>query len=289
MKTLVIGGTGTVGSQVVQQLLARKQAVRVLTRDPAKAPTGVEAVAGDLIDPSTLPPAFDGVDSVFMVNALSPTEPHEAMMAVGAARDARVKRFVFMTVAHVDKHPLVPHFAAKMPVESALRASGIPFTILRPNSFMQNDLRYKDAMLGMGVYPQPLGDIGCSRVDARDIGELAAIALTDGSHEGRCYHVCGPRVESGEAVAALWTQALGKPVRYFGNDLDAWGGMMRQFLPAWLVYDLKLMYAAFMKDGLIATGEEVATMTQLLGRPPRDSQALAKETAAAWSTAAKTS
>ena len=174
-----------------------------------------------------------------------------------------------------------------MPIENALRASGIPFTVLRPNSFIQNDVRFKDAMLGMGVYPQPIGDVGCSRVDVRDIAELAAIALTDASHEGRCYHVCGPRVENGEAVAALWSEALGKPVRYFGNDLDAWGGMMRQWLPAWLVYDLQHMYAAFMKNGLAATGEEVATMTQLLGHPPRGSRPLARETATAWSAAAK--
>ena len=283
MKHLVIGGTGTVGSQVVHQLLARKQGVRVLTRDPSRAPAGIEAVKGDLMDPSTLPPAFEGVDAVFMTNTLSPTETHEGLMGVLAARDAKVKRFVYVTVAHVDRHPLIPHFGTKIPVEGALRASGLPFTIVRPNSFMQNDARYKDAMLQMGIYPQPLGDVGCSRVDVRDIAELAAIALTDGSHEGHCYHACGPAVENGERVAALWSAALGRPVRYFGNDLEDWGGMMRQFAPAWLVYDLVQMYAAFMRDGLVATGEEVATMTQLLGRPLRTSEALARETAAAWS------
>jgi uncharacterized protein YbjT (DUF2867 family) len=284
---LVIGGTGTVGSHAVQQLLARKQAVRVLTRNPSKVPAGVEAVSGDLVDPSTLPPAFDGVDGVFMVNALSPSEPHEGMMAVGAASAAKVKRFVLMTVAHADRHPLIPHFAAKLPIENALRASGIPFTILRPNSFMQNDLRYKEVMLGKGVYPQPIGDVGCSRVDVRDIAEMAVIALADGGHEGRCYHACGPKVENGDAVAALWSTALRKPVRYFGNDLEAWGGMMRQALPAWLVHDLQLMYRAFMKDGLVATGEEVATMTQVLGRPPHGSETLVRETAAAWDVSAQ--
>jgi uncharacterized protein YbjT (DUF2867 family) len=281
MKTLVIGGTGTVGSEVVRKLQARGAQPRVLTRDPAKVPAGIEAVKGDLADPASLPPAFEGVESVFMANSLSPMETHEGLMAVSTARDAKVKRFVYMSVAQVDKYPLIPHFAAKVPIENALRASGIPFTILRPNNFIQNDLRSKDAIVGMGVYPQPIGDVGCSRVDVRDIAELAAIAL-EGGHDGRCYHVCGPRVENGEAVAALWTEALGKPVRYFGNDLDAWGGMMRQWLPAWLVYDLQHMYAAFMRHGLVATGEEVATMKQVLGHPPRDSHAFAKETAAAW-------
>lgn len=287
MRHLVIGGTGTVGSHVVQQLLSRSETVRVLTRDPSKAASGAQAVKGDLVDPSTLAPAFDGVDCVFMANALSPTETHEGLMGVLAARDAKVKRFVYSTVAHVDRHPMIPHFATKLPVETALRASGIPFTIVRPNSFMQNDLRYRDAMLKMGVYPQPIGDVGCSRVDVRDIAELAVSALLDASHEGRCYHACGPKVENGEAVAALWSAALGRPVRYFGNDLEAWGGMMRQHAPAWLVYDLQQMYAAFMKDGLVATGEEVATMTQLLGRSPRTTEALARETAAAWSESAK--
>ena len=125
MRTLVIGGTGNVGSQVVQQLLARKADVRVLTRNPSKAPAGVEAIRGDLADPDTLRPAFEGVDAMFMAIALGTSETHEGLMGVGVAHEAKVKRIVYISVAEVDRHPLIPHFAAKVPIEQAVRATGI--------------------------------------------------------------------------------------------------------------------------------------------------------------------
>ena len=159
MKVLVLGGTGTVGSQVVRELLARGAEVSVLTRDPKKAlPAGVRGVAGDLLDPGTIRMAFAGMESVFLLNALSATECHEGLMAVNGARMAGVGKVVYLSVHDVDKAPHLPHFGAKLPVETALKASGLGFTILRPNNFFQNDLWYKDAMLGYDVYPQPFGD-----------------------------------------------------------------------------------------------------------------------------------
>ena len=99
-------------------------------------------------------------------------------MAVNGCRLSGVKKIVFLSVHRVDEAPHLPHFGAKLPIETAIEASGIPFTILRPNNFYQNDYWYKDAMLGHGVYPQPFGDVGLSRVDVRDIAEVAALALT---------------------------------------------------------------------------------------------------------------
>ena len=284
MKVLVLGGTGTVGSQVVRELLGKGADVSVLTRDPKKPlPPGVGAVAGDLLDPATVRSAFAGMDGVFLLNALSATECHEGLMAVNGVRMAGVKKVVYLSVHRVDEAPHLPHFGAKLPVEAALKASGIPFTILRPNNFFQNDTWYKDAMLGYDVYPQPFGDVGLSRVDVRDIAEAAAIALTAGAANGETVNLVGPDVLTATATAATWGGVLGRKIAYGGNDLDAWEKQSLAFLPAWMVFDFKLMYGFFQEKGLKATPDDVARLTALLGHPPRRFDEFAAETARFWS------
>ncbi len=285
MKILVIGGTGTVGSQVVRELLARKVGVQVLTRSADKAktlPAGLQSVTGDLLDPNTVRSIFKGTEGVFMLNAVSPTETHEGLMALNGARLSGVKRFVYMSVHNVDQAPHLPHFGAKLPIEIAIKTSGIPYTILRPNNFYQNDYWFKDALLQYGVYPQPLGDVGCSRVDVRDIAEAAAMALTTNGHEGQIYNLVGPEVHTGQSTAQIWSQALGKTIAYAGNDLEAWEKQSLQYMPAWMVFDFKLMYAFFQQHGLKATPADLERQTKLLGHKPRRFDDFAKETAKMW-------
>ena len=284
MKVLVLGGTGTVGSQVGRDLLARGAEVLVLTRDPKKPlPPGAKAVAGDLLDPATIRTAFLGTDGVFLLNAVSATECHEGLMAVNGARMAGVKKVVYMSVQGVDKAPHLPHFGAKLSVEAALKVSGLPFTILRPNNFFQNDTRYKDVMLAYGAYPQPFGDVGLSRVDVRDIAEAAAIALTTGAADGETVNLVGGDVLTATATAATWGGVLGRKIAYGGNDLDAWEKQSLAFLPAWMVFDFRLMYAFFQEKGLKASPEDLARLTALLGHPPRRFEEFAAETARSWS------
>jgi uncharacterized protein YbjT (DUF2867 family) len=284
MKALVLGGTGTVGSQVVRELLARGAEVSVLTRDTKKPlPPGAKAVAGDLLDPETIRRVFAGQDGVFLLNAVSATECHEGLMAVNGARMGRVKKVVYLSVQDVDKAPHLPHFGAKLPVEAALKASGLAFTILRPNNFFQNDTWYKDAMLAHDVYPQPFGDVGLSRVDVRDIAEAAAIALTTGAADGETINLVGSDVLTATATAATWGGVLGRKIAYGGNDLDAWEKQSLAFLPAWMVFDFRLMYAFFQEKGLKGAPADVTRLTALLGHPPRRFDEFAAETARAWS------
>ena len=283
-RVLVLGGTGTVGSQVVRELLARGVEVSVLTRGPKRPlPPGVSAVAGDLLDPATVRSAFAGMDGVFLLNAVSATECHEGLMAVNGARLGAVKKIVYLSVQDVDKAPHLPHFGAKVPVEAAIRASGIPFTILRPNNFFQNDVWIKDALLGFGVYPQPIGNVGLSRVDVRDIAEAAAIALTSGESDGLTFNVAGSELHTGTSTAEVWGNVLGRRITYAGDDLDAWEKQSLAYLPAFLVFDFRLMYAFFQERGLKATAEDVERLTALLGHPPRRFDEFAAETARAWS------
>jgi uncharacterized protein YbjT (DUF2867 family) len=285
MKILVIGGTGGVGSHVVRELLHRRVNPVVLTRSAEKAkslPAGVEGVVGDLLDPATVRSVFKSADGVFMITAVSTTETHEGLMAVNGAGMAGVKRFVYMSVHNVDQAPHLPHFGAKLPIEAALKKSGIPYTILRPNNFFQNDYWFQEALLQYGVYPQPMGDVGLSRVDVRDIAEVAAIALTASGHEGQTYNVVGPKVQTGKSTSEIWSRVLGKTIVYGGNDLDAWEEQSLSRLPAWMVFDFRLMYEFFQKYGLKATPADVDNMARLLGRAPRSFEDFAMETARTW-------
>jgi uncharacterized protein YbjT (DUF2867 family) len=284
MKALVVGGTGTVGSEVVRQLMARKESVSVLTRSAEhakKLPAGVNGVVGDLMDPSTLG-VFKGFDAIFLLNPVSTTEVFEGLLGVNAARDGGAKRIVYLSVHNLDEAPHLPHFGGKIGVEAAVMKSGMEWTIVRPNNFYQNDIWFKEAMLNYGVYPQPIGSAGLSRVDVRDIGELSAIALTSEGHNGKIYNVVGPELVTGESTAAEWSRALGKPVRYAGDDLDAWEAQQKAYLPPSMLYDFKHMYAFFQKEGLKATPADIATQTRVLGHAPRSFAAYAKEMAAEW-------
>jgi uncharacterized protein YbjT (DUF2867 family) len=285
MSILVTGGTGTVGSAVIKELLGKGATdIKVLTRDPAKLKPakGVSAVQGNLLEPATARRAFDGAESVFLISPVSQTEASEALMAITGMRLAKVKRVVYLSVHHADKAAWLPHFGAKVGAEAGLRVSGIPFTILRPNNFYQNDYWFKDVMLQYGVYPQPLGSTGVSRVDVRDIAEAAAIALTTGGHEGQTYDLVGPEAVTGESTAKSWSAALGKPIAYAGDDLDAWEKVQLNYVPDWMVFDFRYMFEHFQKNGLIASAEAIARQTKLIGHAPRGFDAFAKETASAW-------
>jgi len=137
-------------------------------------------------------------------------------------------------------------------------------------------------MLQYSLYPQPIGNLGLSRVDVRDIAEAAAIALTTHGHEGQTYNLVGPHVHTGESTAEVWSRALGKTIAYGGNDFDAWEQQSLQFLPAWMVFDFRLMYKFFQDKGLKATPADIDFQTKLLGHAPRSFEGFAMETDRMW-------
>ncbi len=270
--SLVIGGTGTVGGQVVRELLARGEQVRVLTRSTARIavlPSGADGVVGDLTEPESLDRAFDGIETLFLATPLSPTETDEGLTAVAAAQAAGVRRIVYMTVHRLLDGWHIPHFRSKFPVIEAIRRSGLEFTLLEPNNFYQNDLSMAEAIVKAGVYPQPLGSIGLHRVDVRDIAEAAVNALLQPGHAGEIYPLAGPDRLTGPGTAEIYGRLLGREVRYGGDDLDAWAAQVKALMPDWMVADLVEMYGHFQDSGLLASDREIERTAAILGHPPR--------------------
>jgi len=285
MKILAIGGTGMVGSMVVDGLLKQGATVRIMSHSPdklKKLPAGAEGCRGDLDDPDTLPAAFEGIDSLFLLVAVGPNETDEGLSAVSAAKAARVKKIVYVSVAMPKGSERIPHFRSKLPVEKAIKDSGIAYTILRPNNYFQNDVWLKDAIMQYSIYPQPIGEKGVNRVDARDIARCAINALMKFGHEGRTYDIHGPDALTGEGIARIYTKHLGREVRYSGNDLDAWGEKVRNLMPEFMIPEMRIMYDFFQSSGMIASKDDLDQTQKILGRSPRPFDDFVKEITVAW-------
>ncbi|HLF55888.1 MAG TPA: NAD(P)H-binding protein [Thermoanaerobaculia bacterium] len=285
MKILVTGGTGTVGKHLVAELVARGARVAVATREAGRAaalPAGARAEVGDLGDPAVLRRALDGQEALFLLSALRPDEASWTLRAIAGAREAGVRRVVYLSVTGADRSPWIPHFGAKVAGERALAASELEWTVLRPNSFLQNDLRYRELLLGPGVYPQPIGSIGAARVDVRDVAAAAATALTTEGHAGATYEIAGPETQTGADIARVWSEALGREIVYGGDDLEAWEAHMTKLVPPWMAYDLRWMYDHFQRHGARVGAADLERQRSLVGRPPRGHRELAAEAAAAW-------
>ncbi len=285
MSILVIGGTGLLGRHVVQGLVAKGEQVYVLTRSADKAddfPLGASGIIGDLRKPETLRWAMRGIDRIFLITPLSPTETAEGLAVVAAANRAGVRHLVYLSVYHVEQAPHIPHFKSKMGIHRALRDSGMAFTVIMANNFFQNDLAYRESILEEGIYPQPIGDIGLNRIDVRDIADAVVATLTQTGHEFHCYPLIGVEVLTGQDVANIYTRSLGREVRYGGNDLDVWEKKAAHTLPSWLVQDLKRMYEFFQHRGLRSSEPDFSLQAKVLGHLPRCFHTFVKETVAAW-------
>ena len=289
MTILVTGGTGTIGSHLLQHLSHKDIAVRALTRDPdqAKFPNGVAPVRGDMLDIPSMRAALGGTSTLFLLNAVTPEELSQALLTLNLAREAGIQRMVYFSVFMGREFTNVPHFAAKYTVEQMIEQFDLPATILRPNCFMQNDVMFKDALLGAGIYPFPIGDKGVSMVDARDVAEIAAHALIERERASdplphQIINLVGPDALTGETNAAIWSALLAKPVRSGGNDTAAFERQIGQHQPAWAAMDLRLMLDRFQQDGMRASSRDVEEITAPLGRPPRSYADFAAETLAQW-------
>ena len=283
MKVLVTGSTGKVGSEVVKQLRSRGAEVRVLVRKASaeKAASGAEVAIGDLLDPVSVEHALQGVEKLFLLNGVVSDETTQALIVYDLAKRIRLKHIVYLSVFQVENFKDVPHFASKLTVESAIRQFDLPFTILRPNYYIQNDASLKGA-LDAGLYPMPLGATGISAVDIRDIAEAAAIALTDKGHEGQTYNIVGPHLLSGQSAASIWSKLLNKEIRYAGEDMDRYEKQMRELMPGWKAFDFRMMFQGYLERGFVAQSGDIDRLTKLLGHAPRAYEDFARETVEAW-------
>ena len=241
---------------------------------------------GNTLDPHSMPDALKGIDKLFLLNAVTAEELTQSLIVLGMAKRAGLQHIAYLSVLAAERFPDVPDFAAKLAVETALRQSGIPFTILRPGFYFQNDLGLKDALVDGGLYPVPIGSRGISGTDIRDIAAAAAITLISRGCEGQSYDVVSAQPITGPENAELWSRLLNREIRYVGHDFNRFEEQMRAHTDAWEAYDMREMFEGFNERGFVAPDDEIGRLTTLLKRPPRTYVELASETAAQWLSAA---
>src|SRR5437868_5014721 len=209
---LVTGATGTVSGALLGALKGKPGLkLRALVRDPAgtKAQAlqkdGVEIVAGDLEEPDTLAEAFDGVDILWLLTPASALEPSMGSNAVTAARSARVGHIVRNSAIKAGHDAPNRNGRLHALVEESVKASGIPWTILRPHYYMQNLLSSAGSVAAEGMLYLNVGQGRLGTIDGRDVGVFAAKVIEDvDRHAGAVYTPTGPHsIDMATAAEAL--------------------------------------------------------------------------------------
>jgi uncharacterized protein YbjT (DUF2867 family) len=266
---LVTGASGNAGGAVLKEVLKTNKPLKAMYRSPgdaAKATHGAEAVIADFADKPSLGRALDGVDAVYLV--CSPVRELVELEGnmVDACREAGVRHVVLNSALGAGD------YAKSFPgwhrhVEDKLKASGLDYTILRPNSFMQNILTYYAASIRTdGAFYAAMGDARTSFIDVRDVAAVATRTLTSPGHKGNTYELNGPEALTYAEVAEKITRASGRRVQYV--DISAAQqkqAMIDQRMPDWLVTAL-LDLQAYYTGG--KGGEVDDAVSNILGRAP---------------------
>ncbi|MBB4725978.1 NmrA family NAD(P)-binding protein [Xanthomonas euvesicatoria] len=287
MSILVTGATGTIGSLITQGLADAGAAVKALVRQPGKRvfPAAVTEVVADLTDVASMRAALSSARTLFLLNAVTPDEVTQALIALNLAQEAGIERIVYLSVIHADKFTNVPHFTGKHTVERMIESLDIPATILRPAYFMQNEAMIQQTIQDYGVYPMPIGSTGVAMIDARDIADIAVVELlrrdrAPAALERITLELVGPYALKGISVAKVWSSALGREIAYAGDDVAAFEAQMAAYGPSWLAYDMRLMMAGIQQYGMQAADGTVEKLQAMLGRPLRTYEDFVREATA---------
>jgi (4-alkanoyl-5-oxo-2,5-dihydrofuran-3-yl)methyl phosphate reductase len=264
---LVTGATGTVGREVVAQLLAAGEKVRALTRNPSRAQLDeqVEVVAGDFNQPETLAKAVEGVEGIFSL-AFGPQLAIQEASLAQAGKKAGARHMVKLSALRPGGEARSTIATWHQASERAIQNLGIAWTFVQPGAFMSNALNWRDSIERQGKVFSNYGDGKVAYIHPRDIAAVAVRALTEPGHEGKAYPVTGPEALSVGDVVQLLSEAVGKPIEYVPiSDDAAREGMQKAGLPIFLI-DALLPFASFVRSGKGA--EILPTVEQVIGRKP---------------------
>jgi uncharacterized protein YbjT (DUF2867 family) len=248
---LITGATGTNGSEIVKQLVAAGARVRALVRNREKAALAfkgldVELVEGDFARPETLDAALQGVEKALLLSAVHTHQVEWQGNFIEAAKRAAHAPHVVKFSA-MGANPDSPIRLARWhgQTEKQLEQSGLPYTHLRPTSFMQNMLWSAQSIVMQGAFYMPMKDARASHVDVRDIAAVAVKVFTESGHEGKSYEITGPEALSYSEIAEKLSAVTGKKVTYVNVTPEDWKkGMMAAGMPEWYADVVTELYSA---------------------------------------------
>jgi len=281
---VVTGAGGTVGTELVKALSAAGAQFRAAYHSADKVDrartSGLNAVAVDYAKPETVAGALAGADHLFLLGAGAVGQTDAEIGVVRAAKQAGVRHVVKLSVWGAGDESF--SFAkVHRPIERAIEASGLGWTFLRPNSFMQNLSNFYAATIrSQGAFYLPSRNARISHVDVRDVAAVASTALTEPGHEGKIYTLSGPEGLSYVEVAAKLSAAIGKPVRYVDvPDADFKQGAIAAGMPE--AYAEAILSLIRYYDGGHAS-QVTQDFERVAGRKPTAFDQFARDNAAAF-------
>ena len=285
---LVMGATGNVGGATLAALRAGGVEAIAFARDRQRAAERLgpeQAVrVGDLSDTSTLAAALEGIEQVLLCSGNDPGLLEQQLNAVDAIAASDVRRAVKISASPVAAGADSPSRVGRdhTAIEDALRATGRETVAIRPNVFMQSFLAQTGAIAN-GVLPGPEG-ARVSFVDARDIGAVAAVALTAAEPPAPVLEVTGPEALTWYRVADEMSRVLGRPIAHYPATTEMLADGMRALgRPEWQVQH-SLELAVLLREPKAA--QVTDTVEELTGRKPRRLTAFLTDYAATFSVAA---
>lgn len=277
---LITGATGATGRAVLEALGPVDATVRVATRSTTKpVPEGTERALLDMDDAESVRQALVGVTAAYLVTPSSARAEQQQLAFLEAADAAGVEHLVLLSQLGAAPDSPVRFLRYHAVAEQALVATRMAGTVLRPNLFMQGLVAMRDVVRTEGILPAPIGSARVSAIDVRDIGAVAARALTSAEPLGTLT-LTGPEALTHGEMATALSQATGQEIRYVDTPPDEFASYLRGVLPDWQIAGLLEDYAHYARGeaGMVTDAVELAT-----GSPARDFAQFARDSASAFS------
>ena len=281
---LVTGATGTIGSQVVAALKGRGEvAVRAAVRSAAKAESlkggNVTPVDFEFTRPELMQKAVQGAEALFLVTPFTPDQVDLAAQLIDLAQAAGVKQVVKLSAMGAGNSPSIQLGRWHRTVERYIVGSGLTYTFLRPNNFMENFINFYGPGKDGNIY-LPWGQGACSFISGADIAAVAAAALTSPGHENKVYELSGPEAFTITQAASVLSGVTGRKVTYVDvPESAASKGMLDAGMPSWMV-DSMMQLHAIDKAGFAGTVTD--SVQKVTGRAPASFAQFAQQHAARW-------
>jgi uncharacterized protein YbjT (DUF2867 family) len=289
---LVTGATGTLGSEVVRQLSSATPAVNIKAalhsaqsiKKVKEEGDRVEVVLIDYNKPETLKEALNQVDKLFLLTPDVPNAHELASNLVIEAKKAGIRHIVKQSVMGADLEADVGTMRLHRQAEKIIEKSGIPFTFLRPNEFMQNFINFHSPSIkNNNAFYLPLEDAKVSLVDVRDIAAVAVKSLTEGrndKHDNKTYLITGPEAQSYHQAAEILSNATDKKISYVNiSEEEARGAMKEMGMSDWIINTISELYDYFRKGNASQVSSAVEEVT---GKKPISFSQFAKDYAGAF-------
>lgn len=262
---LITGATGNVGSEVLKQAMAAKLPIRAafLTADKAKtAPAGVQAVVMDYTKPDTVRAALNGIEKAFLVGPPTAEVAQLEGKFVQEAKNSGVKHIVKLSALGGRKATFP---SLHRDSEENIEASGVPYTFLRPNGFMQNFVIYNSGTIqSQGAFYSAQGNGAVSHVDIRDVAAAAVAVLSGSGHENKAYTLTGPDALTNDQVADKLSRAAGRTIRHVPlSPEDFKKALLGAGMPEWSVNALLDLQKLYREGG---ASQVDTTLERVIGR-----------------------